>query len=149
MFGKKDKAEKTEKPAKAVKEKAPSKPKAKKTKASAGKSGPNFLALHVEKLVLGLVVAAAGYVVYDGFSRGGYPTERQPQGLSQSSNDTLKQISDDHNEPIFAEREFKHAFVSEVEKSRQAIDSKFYELGPLQSPSSGPRTAWRSKNSAT
>ena len=149
MFGKKDKAEKAEKaekPAKVVKEKAPPKPKAKKAvKASSGKSGPNFLAAHVEKIVLGLVVAAAGYVVYDGISRKGYPTEREPKGLNDSASQTLQQISIDHNETIFAEREIKHAFVSEVEKSRHPIDSLLYPLGTTaRTIQWATGTAWRS-----
>ncbi len=142
MFGKKDKAEKAvkaEKPAKVVKEKAPAKTKSKKSKASSGKSGPNFFAAHVEKLILGVVVAATGYVIYDGISRKGYPTDRQPTSLNQSAGDALQQISVDHTEAIFAEREIKHAFVPEVEKSRRPIEWKKFSLGSLQNEnSSGP-----------
>lgn len=137
MFGKKNKAEAAEKPAKAVKEKAPSKPKAKKSKVSSGKSGPNFFAAHVEKLILGLVVAAAGYVIYDGISRKGYPNDRQPTGLNQSASDALQQISVDHTEALFAEREIKHAFVSEVEKSRRPIQPEQYPWDSLQNENSG------------
>ena len=139
MFGKKEKAEKAEKPAKPVKEtKASAKPK--KAKAvSSGKSGPNFFAAHIEKLIMALIVAAAGYFVYDGISRQGYPADREPTTLSQNSNQVLQQISEDHWPAIAAEREIKHAFVPEVEKARKPTNPDSYAIGSLRESSGGPR----------
>ena len=134
MFGKKDKAEK---PAKA--EKAPGKTKKSKGGSSSGKSGPNFFAAHIEKLIMGVVVAAAGYLVYAGFSGAGYPTDRDPSSLSQSSSQVLQQISEDHWPAIAAEREVKHSFVPDVEKARRPTDADSYAIGSLREASSGPR----------
>ena len=139
MFGKKDKAEKAEAVAKPVKEaKASAKPK--KAKAvSSGKSGPNFFAAHVEKLIMVLVAAAAGYFIYDGISRNGYPADREPASLNQNASTVLSQISDNHWDAIASEREIKHAFVTEVEKARKATDPEVYAIGSLRESSSGPR----------
>lgn len=133
MFGKKEKAEKPAKPAKAA-----SKPKKSKG-SSSGKSGPNFFAAHIEKLVMGLVVAAAGYLVYAGISGKGYPTDREPGSLSQDSSQVLQQISEDHWPALATERDVKHAFVPEVEKSRRATEADQYAIGSLREASSGPR----------
>jgi len=133
MFGKKEKAEK---PAKA--EKAPTKPKKSKG-SSSGKRGPNFFAAHIEKLIMGFVVVAAVYLVYAGISGKGYPTDRDPSSLSQSSSQVLQQISEDHWPAIAAEREVKHAFVPDVEKARRPTDADEYAIGSLREASSGPR----------
>ncbi len=74
-----------------------------------------------------MVVCAAGYVAYDGFTRPGYPTDRKPETLSQSAGDVLRQISEDHWPAIAAEREIKTAFVPEVEKSRKATGAKIMQ----------------------
>jgi hypothetical protein len=105
--------------------------KAKKSKASSGKSGPNFFAAHIEKLMLGLVVAAAGYVVYDGISRKGYPADREPTALNQSAGQVLQQISEDHWPAIEAEREVKHNFKGSADIARRPTNADLYSIDVL------------------
>jgi hypothetical protein len=72
MFGKKNKdAAPKEKPAKAAKPAKVSK--AKKSRPSSGKSGPNFFAAHIEKIVLVGALGIVGVLVALGFSKKGGP----------------------------------------------------------------------------
>ncbi len=67
---------------KAAKEPKVKAPKAAKKKtpnaALVGKSGPNFLAAHVEKIALGVIALAVGYLIYSGLSQRGLSQLQQP-----------------------------------------------------------------------
>ena len=78
----------------------------KKKKSSGSKSNFNpkeFLILHVEKLVFGLIAAIACLVMYFGFNTTPFPSEKTPEKLQAQATQVSGKIKENHNDVIMKE----------------------------------------------
>lgn len=78
----------------------------KKKKSSGSKSNFNpkeFLILHVEKLVFGLIAAIACMVMYFGFNTTSFPSEKTPEKLQAQATQVSSKIKENHNDVIMKE----------------------------------------------
>jgi len=78
----------------------------KKKKSSGSKSNFNpkeFLILHVEKLVFGLIAVIACLVMYLGFSTKPFPSEKTPEKLQAQATLVSSKLKENHNEVLMKE----------------------------------------------
>ena len=78
----------------------------KKKKSSGSKSNFNpkeFLILHVEKLVFGLIAGIACVVMYLGFNTKPFPSEKTPEKLQEQAMQVSRGLKENHNEVIMKE----------------------------------------------
>ena len=78
----------------------------KKKKSSGSKSNFNpkeFLILHVEKLVFGLIAAIACLVMYLGFNTKPFPSEKTPEKLQAQATQVSGRLKENHNDVIMKE----------------------------------------------
>lgn len=137
MFGKKKAASSeaaTSEPAAGAEPAVKAKTKA-KSKSKAVKNGHsvNFFAAHAEKLVLGLVVLAAAYLIYDGLSEKGYDPNRQPPQLEQTATKLLNDIRQGDPWPALEkERTIAHDFAKRTDEARMPSDPSLYPVPVME-----------------
>ncbi|GIW98112.1 MAG: hypothetical protein KatS3mg111_1445 [Pirellulaceae bacterium] len=100
-------------------------------KNSLNKGGPNFLALHIEKMILGVIVLVTAYLIYAGAGAEKYPQDRQPEKLAQEADNLLTQIRQDHWPAIAEERQVEHEFARLAEEARRPIDPGKWDSGEI------------------
>lgn len=136
MFGKKKNKEQAEG---APIEDAPVKEakKGKKAKKGFSKGGPGFFASHVEKIVMGVVLAGVGYFIYSGMREKGLGETKDPTKLKQTSQTLGTDIKKNHWDAIKADRldvleEIPEGeFPKLVNKIRSPIPFDSYALKPM------------------
>jgi hypothetical protein len=96
-----------------------------------------LLLLHVEKIVLGIVVLAVLWFVYQGATLEGLdPDKTNPDKLAATSNGVITEINNPaHKDPIIKERDPKHPVQALVTQGQIANVAKSYELpNPWKTP---------------
>ncbi len=107
------------------------------TKKKSVKQGPsvNFFAAHAEKLVLGVVVAVLGYLVYEGVGGKGYDQSRQPTQLSSEAEKLLSAIRSGEPWPTLKEEEtriVKTEFTPRTIEARKPAEPEKYPITPFE-----------------
>jgi hypothetical protein len=88
-----------------------------------------LLLLHVEKIVLGVVLLAVLWFVYQGASLQGLDPEKTPDKLSQTSVSVTTEINNpNHKDKIVQPREPKHPVQVLVRQGQEANNSLAYRL---------------------
>ncbi|MCO8121555.1 hypothetical protein NHH03_07395 [Stieleria sp. TO1_6] len=63
-----------------------------------------FIVYNFEKLIVGLVVLLAGFLVYSGLGKPVITEKRDPQNLATTATEVRRQVDEDHSEEIISER---------------------------------------------
>ena len=93
----------------------------------------NFFAAHAEKLILGIVVFALGYLVYEGVGGEGYDPKRQPTELSQTADTLLQSIRNGDPWPeLEKERTIVHDFAQRTEQARLPSNPDLYPVPVME-----------------
>ncbi len=110
MFGKK----KGDRPAKA--------PKPSKSTSRGGFNAQEFMLFHAEKFVFGLIAILAIGLIYLGATTRSFDNQKDPEVLSKRSNETLRQIAENHWESIKNE-EARVKGITDVSYAARAVES--------------------------
>jgi hypothetical protein len=88
---------------------------------------------HFEKIVLGGVVAASGFLVYQGAQLPDFTKEKQPEQLAQEANTVKLAIDDDHTEEIIKERKPLpgDSIVARTKELYKPVDPTTYKLSKV------------------
>jgi hypothetical protein len=87
----------------------------------AGNDKPNILALHGEKIALGIFVLAAGFFIYLGINQENYREKLEPDALTQLAQQVKTSIDQDHWPNLKDDRVVETDFGSRVEKTQQPV----------------------------
>jgi hypothetical protein len=90
-----------------------------------------FFIFHGEKFVVGIVVLAAGWMVYSGLNMPNMLDEVQPERLTADANTVRASIDEDHNENILPEREPVFDILAETARKRTPVDATAYKMPHL------------------
>ncbi len=119
--------------------KAKSKPEKLAQASSAGGGLKDLAIQHVEKVVLGLIVALMVFLIYDGTQTKTYPSERTPSDMEEKTTRARREIEQgDHWSHLAADRKVESNFPDEVEKARRPTDPSLYPSFVLENT---PRTS--------
>ena len=90
----------------------------------------NFFVHHFEKMILVLVIAASGYLMYAGWKLPNFLEEQQPDRLSTQATQVKSEIDVDHNDAVLPERQemFKFDIVKETARVDTPVDPSDYSL---------------------
>ncbi|MEZ6087196.1 MAG: hypothetical protein R3C05_04015 [Pirellulaceae bacterium] len=98
---------------------------------------------HVEKVVLGAVIAIFGLLIYNGLKIEPFAEAKNPENLKDTATQVMSQLQDNHWEAIKDEEDrlFEVKYKSDVDKSRDPIDPglTFNVYGPPKSRASVKR----------
>src|SRR5690606_37149353 len=86
----------------------------------------NFLALHGEKIALGVFVALAAVFIYLGLGQPNYTQVQDPKALADLATSVKQRIDEDHWEAIQDERVVTVEFRERVEQSQQPLATAPY-----------------------
>lgn len=88
----------------------------------------NFFIFHCEKMILVFVIAASGFLVYQGLQLPNFLDTQQPDRLSSSATQVRADIDINHNDAIIPERKPTIDIVARTEKLYTSVDPTPYEL---------------------
>ena len=92
----------------------------------------NSLLLHFEKMILGVIVAVSGFLIYQGTNLPNFLKEKQPDQLVQEANSVKLAIDEDHTENIIAERDDVDLdIVARTKDLYKPVDATTYKLSKI------------------
>ena len=86
----------------------------------------NFFLHHFEKMILVLVIAASGYLMYSGFKMPDFIEQQKPKALKDQATQVRSEIDLDHNEAILPERQPTFDIVKETARADAPVDPSVY-----------------------
>ena len=86
----------------------------------------NFFLHHFEKIILILVIAASGYLMYSGFQMPDFLEQQNPDALASQATQVKSEIDLDHNEAILPERQPTFDIVKETARADAPVDPSVY-----------------------
>ncbi len=87
-----------------------------------------FFIFHVEKMILVLVIAVSGFLVYSGLNKPLILSKNQPNVLAEDAKQVRASIDEDHNENVLAERNSTIDIVARTERRNQPVPAERYSL---------------------
>lgn len=88
----------------------------------------NFFLNHFEKMILLLVIAGAGYMIYAGMQKPDFLKTAQPDSLTSRATSVKSDIDINHNEAILPERQPTFDIVKETARIDSPVDPSDYSL---------------------
>lgn len=86
----------------------------------------DFFLHHFEKMILVLVIAASGYLMYSGFQMPDFLEEQKPDALASQATQVKSEIDLNHNDAILPERQPTFDIVKETARADTAVDPSVY-----------------------
>ena len=91
-----------------------------------------FLVQHFEKMILGVIVVVAGFLIYKGTTWPNFLAEEtEPDTLISQANTVKLAIDEDHSENIIPDREVKEDIIGRTKQLYQPVDSTTYKLSKI------------------
>ncbi len=90
----------------------------------------NFFVHHFEKMILVLVIAASGYLMYSGWTLPNFLEKEQPERLATKATQVKSEIDVNHNDAVLPERQkmFEFDIVKETTRVDTPVDPTDYSL---------------------
>lgn len=88
----------------------------------------DFFKYHIEKIILVVVVAVSGFLLYQGFQIPHYTDKQQPDRLAAEATEVRNAIDEDHNDAIIPERVPDFDIVKATERRDQPVNASLYRL---------------------
>ena len=86
----------------------------------------DFALYNFEKLIVLLVVAMSGFLVWAGYNKPDVTKEHDPDRLTQNANDVRSEVDVDHSDQIIPDREPEMDIAVELAKYRKKIPADLY-----------------------
>ena len=97
-----------------------------------GEKIKNFFLFHVEKMILVVVIGAAGFLVWQGLQEENILETHQPDRLESEARSVRAEVDEDHTAQIIPERVPVFDIIAETKRRQQPVNPKSY----------GPHTPW-------
>ena len=88
----------------------------------------NFFIFHVEKMIMVVVVAASGFLVYQGLNQPNILETIQPDRLTADAKQVRSALDENHNEAIIPERIPNFSIVQRTDKTLEKVNPNLYSL---------------------
>tara|TARA_R110002049_G_scaffold72490_2_gene187056 strand:- start:41123 stop:43114 length:1992 start_codon:yes stop_codon:yes gene_type:complete len=88
----------------------------------------NFFIFHVEKMIVAVVVAASGFLVYQGLNQPNILDKIQPDKLTTDANRVRADLDENHNDAIIPERIPDFSIVERTDKTLEKVNPNLYAL---------------------
>ena len=91
----------------------------------------DFFLFHCEKMILVLVIAGSGFLLYQGFGKESYLKDHDPKRLGDNATQVKLEVDENHNDDIIPDRVPTFDIVANTEKRYNPVYSAGYALDSL------------------
>ncbi|MGB7345769.1 MAG: hypothetical protein WBD20_16250 [Pirellulaceae bacterium] len=97
----------------------------------------DFFIYHVEKIILALVVAISGFLIFSGLGKEHITAQYQPDAIAQQAQQVKSSVDDDHSDAILKDRKSDFDIPHAITIRANPVDKTGYDLPNVFDPPSG------------